>query len=226
MSKLTDFIGQLTSGIARTNRYSVEITLPQLVGQNIHISNVYKMQLLCDSVAIPSLNVNTVQIRTFGEVREMPTEFNYDPIQLSFYVDGDMQIKHIFDTWIKSVQNGSRRTFNYYNEYICPQMFIYVEDLQDNKVYKVAVYEAWPKTVNAVTMSYEQKDVMKLTVSMMFKWWETALVGDDLMAAPDPVVNAPRANDTLPEVQTVQTTITNYTPDTYVDPMGNIAYSF
>ena len=104
MSKLTDFIGQLTSGLARSNRYTVEMTLPQIL--NVHPSDQQKVALLCESVNIPGLNVNTVQIRTFGEVREMPTEFNYDPITLTFYVDGDMIVKDVFDKWIKSVQNS------------------------------------------------------------------------------------------------------------------------
>lgn len=226
MSKLTDFIGQMTSGMARTNRYSVVLTLPQLIAGNIHASNVEKMQLLCDSITIPSLNVNTVQIRTFGEVREMPTEFNYDPLQLTFYVDGDMQVKRIFDVWIKSVQTGSSRTFNYYNEYICPQMFIYVEDLEDNKVYETKVFEAWPKTVNAVTLSYDQKEVMKVTVTMMFKWWESKLVNDDMGDTEGYAVQQFGFNDVLGEYQGAQNTVTNYDPNSYTDPMGNIAYNF
>ena len=132
MSRLTDFVGQMTSGFARTNRYTVQMTLP--VELNVHPSDQQRVALLCESVTLPSLNVNTVQIRTFGEISEMPTEFNYDPITLTFYVDGDMIVKDVFDKWIKSVQNGSTRTFNYYNNYrifprehellTCPEMML------------------------------------------------------------------------------------------------------
>lgn len=222
MSKLTDFIGQLTSGLARANRYTVEMTLPQ--GLNIHPSDQQRVALLCESVTIPSLNVNTVQIRTFGEVREMPTEFNYDPITLTFYVDGDMIVKDAFDKWIKSVQNGSTRTFNYYNNYICPKMKIYVEDLLDEKIYENTVYEAWPKTVQAVQMSYDQKDVMKLTVTMMFKYWESRLMDADFTATQTPQIFG--LDNQQPEFQNVITNITQDEPLMYVDPMGNIAYKF
>jgi hypothetical protein len=226
MSKLTDFIGQMTSGMARTNRYSIGITLPIMIGQNIHGSDVQYMQLLCESVTLPSLNVNTTQIRTFGEIREMPTEFNYDPVTLTFYVDGNMVVKNIFDTWIKSVQQGTSRNFNYYNDYICDPMFIYVENLLDEKVYEYKLFEAWPKTINAVQMSYEQKDVMKVTVTMMFKYWESRLVNGDPGFTPVPQVRNPVNSDPLPANQTALTTVTNYDPTTYVDPMGNIAYNF
>jgi len=158
--KISEFVGQLTAGFARTNRYSVEITLPQLIRDSIHISDVQRMQLLCDAIQLPGLNVNTTQIRTFGEVREMPYEFNYDAITLSFYVDGDMIVKDVFDKWIKSIQQGTSRNFNYYDSYTCPQMNIYVEDLEDQTVHRVTLYEAYPKTVNAVQLSYEQKEIV------------------------------------------------------------------
>lgn len=222
MSKLTDFVGQLTSGMARTNRYTVEMTLPQIL--NVHPSDQQKVALLCESVNIPGLNVNTVQIRTFGEVREMPTEFNYDPITLTFYVDGDMIVKDVFDKWIKSVQNGSTRTFNYYNNYICPKMKIYVEDLMDEKIYETTVYEAWPKTVNAVQMSYEQKDIMKLTVTLMFKYWDSRLMDADFTATQPPQVYG--NNNQFAETQNIITNVTQNEPQMYVDPMGNIAYNF
>jgi len=224
--KISDFVGQLTAGLARTNRYTVGITLPVMIGQNIHSSDVERMQILCESVTLPSLNVNTTQIRTFGEIREMPTEFNYDPVTLTFYVDGDMIVKNIFDTWIKSVQQGTSRNFNYYNDYICDPMYVYVEDLEDNKVYETALFEAWPKTVNAVQMSYEQKDIMKLTVTIMFKYWESRLINGDPGFVPVPSINNPSRNIVLPEVQNFITTVTNFDPTTYTDPMGNIAYNF
>jgi hypothetical protein len=224
--KISDFVGQLTAGLARTNRYTVGITLPVMIGQSIHSSDVERMQILCESVTLPSLNVNTTQIRTFGEIREMPTEFNYDPVTLTFYVDGDMIVKNIFDTWIKSVQQGTSRNFNYYNDYICDPMYVYVEDLQDNKVYETALFEAWPKTVNAVQMSYEQKDIMKLTVTIMFKYWESRLINGDPGFVPVPSINNPSRNIVLPEVQNFITTVTNFDPTTYTDPMGNIAYNF
>jgi hypothetical protein len=224
--KISDFVGQLTAGLARTNRYTVGITLPVMIGQNIHSSDVERMQLLCESVTLPSLNVNTTQIRTFGEIREMPTEFNYDPVTLTFYVDGDMIVKNIFDTWIKSVQQGTSRNFNYYNDYICDPMYVYVEDLQDNKVYETALFEAWPKTVNAVQMSYEQKDVMKLTVTIMFKYWESRLVNGDPGFTPVPQISNPVNSEVLPGNNTALTTVTNFDPYTYTDPMGNIAYNY
>lgn len=216
MSSITDFVGQLTSGFARTNRYSVELALPPAVRDSTHISDVQRMLLLCESVQLPALNVNTTQIRTFGEIREMPYEFNYDAISMSFYVDGDMIVKNIFDKWIKSIQQGTTRNFNYYDNYVAPTMRINVEDLEDNVVQTITLYEAYPKTVNAVQLSYEQKDIMKLTVSMMYRWWESSA------GYVEPVAPVPQTNPTniLPEPLADTTTITNYNLG---NPMGDLS---
>ena len=221
MTKLTDFVGLMTSGFARSNRYTVMLSLPQMLQH--HPSEVEKMLILCDQVQLPGLNVNTAQIRAFGEIREMPYEFNYEPIQLSFYVDGDMVVKGIFDDWIKSIQQGRTRNFNYYDNYICPKMQIAVQNVADESVYGVNIYEAYPKTITAVQMGYDQKDIMKVTVTMMYRYWETTTLAN----AEVPSANVPTSDLFLGELSGIATgnTYTNF-DNSYVDPMGNIAFKF
>jgi hypothetical protein len=204
--KIRDFVGQMTTGMARTNRYSVNIPMPTILKQNQN--DIRKMLLFCDQVSLPGLNINTTQVRTFGEIREMPYEMNYDAVQMSFYVDGDMVIKGLFDNWIKGVQTGTSRNFNYYNDYISDPVSISVENLQDKTTYTVLLYEAYPKTVSAVQMGYDQRDIMKLSVTMMYKYWESSAT--ILNQTPNNSV-LPTVTDYIkPEVQNMQTTVTNY----------------
>ena len=44
----------------------------------------------------------------------------------------------------------------------------------DNDRYLVRLYEAYPKSVGSVQMSYESKEIMKVTVQMMFKYWRAS----------------------------------------------------
>lgn len=214
---ISDFVSEIgKSGLARSNRYSVEMQLPK-IANNFNSNDYRKMLLLCEAIQLPGLNVNTAQIRTFGEVREMPYEFNYDPIQLSFYVDGDMIIKGIFDEWIKGIQNGNTRTFNYYKDYIAPYISVYVEDLTDEQKYVTNIYEAYPKSVSAVQMGYDQKDVMKMTVSFAYKYWDSTVIKNaDQLSQSRPNPRPPE-----PEIEDISNTVTSY-----VDAMGNIAFEF
>ena len=223
---ISDFVSRMkTGGMARTNRYSIVLTNPKSVVA--YVQDMEKILLFCDSINLPGININTAQIRTFGEMREMPYEFNYDPIQVSFYVDGQMLIKDYFDQWINSIQRGETRTLNYYKQYICPQMQIYVEDVQDKKTYEVELYEVYPKTVSPIQMGYDQKDIMKIQVTFMFKYWKSRMVENDFKAnwtqydAEADFLKTQRAyNDIQPEIGdgSADTGITYYTP------IGNAVY--
>lgn len=174
VTTLNDFIAKTKLGLAKTNRYTISIATPETLSTQISASsgvNLQTVHLFCDQVQLPGLTVNTSQIKTFGEIREMPYEFNYDPIQMVFLVDRNMVVKSYFDQWILGIQNGDSRTFKYYKEYIAPTLDIEVQDLSENTRYVVTLYEAYPKTVSSVQMGYEQKDIMKLSVSMNYKYW-------------------------------------------------------
>jgi len=178
--KISDFVSSMNNGLARTNRFSVMLTMPTVVTGDATPgrTELKNLLLFCDQAQLPGLTVNTTPIRIFGEVRETPTEYNYEPITLSFYIDRKMHLKAWFDDWIKMIQNGGQRTFRYYDDYICPQMQIFVQDTKDNTTYQVNLYEVWPKSIGAIQMDYASKDVMKLSVTLQYKYWRYITVDD------------------------------------------------
>lgn len=175
MSTLNDFIASVKAdGLVMANRFSVQFSLPTTLrsaksGYNWtgHLPTVL---MYCDSVTLPGLNISTQQARTFGEFREMPYERLYDDINLTFYVDGSMDSKSLFDEWIHSIQDPASRTFNYYKEYIT-DMEIFVHDKDDEEIYRVKLYECYPKSISPIQMDYGSKDVMKLQVAMNYRYW-------------------------------------------------------
>ena len=84
---LKEFIAQLkTDGMARSNYFDVELALPFAVARNSNTNfDMRKILLFCEAINLPSVNISTTQIRTFGELRETPYDKLFDTIQLSFY---------------------------------------------------------------------------------------------------------------------------------------------
>lgn len=167
MAKLQDFISQVKhNGLARTNRYS--IILPNILG----INEARLIGMYCDQLQLPSSNVSTQPNRTWGETREAPTEKLYENITLSVYCDTSMIVKSYFDTWIDKIQNPDTRAFNYYKSYI-EDVVINVETVKEDgaSVYGVKLYECYPKSIGAVTMDYSSNNVMKLSVTLTYKYW-------------------------------------------------------
>jgi hypothetical protein len=171
---ISDFVSQMSVGMARTNRFSVNFNLPGTLNAGVQgLTSIQDMLLFCDQVQIPGLTLNTNPNRVYGEVRETPYEFNYEPITISFYVDSNMMVKTIFDSWIKYIQNGDDRSFRYYDEYICKQMHILVQDLMDDTQYQVTLFEVYPKSIGAVQLDYAAKDIMKISVTLVYKYWRS-----------------------------------------------------
>jgi hypothetical protein len=199
--KLNQFISQVQQlGIARSNRYNVIITPPQKLPRlgSLGLSN---MLLFCDQVQIPGINISTIQNRTFGEFREVPYEKLFGDIQLSFYVDNNLTVKGFFDDWVNLIQNPASRIFEYYNNYIST-MQIEVEDTQNRIRHRTNVYEAYPKTISPIQLDYSNKDIMKLQVTMQYKYWttETIEVYDEPSAKPSlPTPSSPEKNNLVPE---------------------------
>lgn len=154
-------------GLAKTNRFVVEFGLPQLVQKDMF--NLEVVQLFCDSASIPGLNIATQPNRSFGEQREIPYDRNFEPITLNFYVDSRMVVKDFFDSWISSVINPKSRTINYYDEYTT-DILISVLDNQDQQTYTIGMYEAYPKSIQAISLDNNNRDAMKIAVTFNYKY--------------------------------------------------------
>lgn len=175
MSKLQDFKSiALSDGISKTNRFYVELYPPRLINNNIEpfTSKLKMIRMMCDTAQLPGVNLSTTPMRTFGESVEVPYEKLFDQVSLTFYVDKQMYVKKLFDSWIESIQ-GLDRIINYPADYKA-DMTIYVFDTQENSYYNVKLYEAFPKTIGAISLDYSARDIMKLNVTFSYRYYETS----------------------------------------------------
>jgi hypothetical protein len=187
MSTLNDFIASVkTEGLMQTNRFDVVIPLPPILNDNsIYVGDVQKILLHCDSVVLPGINISTNGARTFGEMRDMPYEKTYEDIVLSFYVDNTMQVKLFFDTWAnESVQSIVTRKFNYYQKYVTPRIYIHVNDRMENTKYTVRLFDAYPKSVGAIQLDTGSREIMKMTVVMNYRYWDSLIGQSDSQNLP------------------------------------------
>ena len=182
-AKLNEFVANLKeNGLARNNRFAVRFGLPAILGGGSNpyngASQVRLATLLCENIQLPGINLNTIQNRIYGEFRETPYETMYDNITATFYVDREMKVKNLWDKWILGIQGYNNpadgtgtRDFAYYKDYIAPQFEIYVNDTLNQTYYGVSLYEVYPKTISAITLDNNSKEIMKLTVTLQYKFW-------------------------------------------------------
>jgi hypothetical protein len=176
MATLNQFIANIKSeGLMRNSRFAITFTPPRSMQGSGAALDLRKILLYCDNVNLPGMTLETTQAKTFGEYREMPFNKLFDNINMSFYVDNSMQVKRMFDSWMGAIQNPQTRSFNYYKDYTT-NITIEVFDVADKSRYQVVLYQCYPKTINPITLDYADKEVMKMTVSMNYKYWISSSV--------------------------------------------------
>ena len=171
MSSLNDFIANVKQGMARTNHFTVELLLPEELANMSPIREKLRMiQMFCDQTQLPGVSFGTSQVRSHGEFKEVPYEKLWEPITMNFYVDKELYVKYLFDTWIDLVQSQNSRTFRYPNEYMSDKMNIITEDIESTARYETTLYRCYPKSVAPIQLDYSSKDVMKLQVTFAYQY--------------------------------------------------------
>ena len=66
------------------------------------------------------------------------------------------------------------------------------------QVYGCTLYEAYPKTINPIALTAEGKDVMKIAVTLQFRYWRGAQYAKDKL--PEGVSDIPPQPDAEPRV--------------------------
>jgi multimeric flavodoxin WrbA len=182
---LSQFISSIkTTGIATTNSYTFTFTPPSKVIANGSDIGVYKdrlLNLMCASTELPSINISTQQVRYFGEIIDMPNDKNYGGFTSTFYVDASMYVKLFFDRWIEYIQNPNSREFAFYDDYTA-NIVVTVFDKHGLPHYMVCLESAYPKTIGAVQLSQDSREVMKITVDWVYRKTYTYMIENDVKA--------------------------------------------
>lgn len=186
MSSLQEFTAQVkTGGLAKQNRFSILMGIPNVLQQNFGNEQIKLVMLFCESTSLPGFNVATTPIRTYGEFREMPYEPIYENINATFYVDRQMTVKKYFDDWMLNIYNPVTRHANYYNDYTCT-IDIYQYDQANNTTYAVRLYDVYPKSIGAMALDNNSRDIHKITVAFNYRYWRPQQMQTTNVASENP----------------------------------------
>ena len=157
---------------------------------NIRLQNksLSDLTLLCQDASLPGSSFATHDVTNdYQGVRErMAYRRTYDDtIDLTFYVDNNYDIINWFQGWMEFVQGYSssttlnqkkysRRTahnqFRYYNEYVTDNLYVTKFEKGDTVTTSIT-YQfigAFPINLIQVPISYEQSDILRVTVSIAY----------------------------------------------------------
>ena len=170
---LNEFISKVKStGLAKTNRYKVSIALPKSMPTFSNSSRL--ATLFCEETSLPGLDIFTSTQNVISERRLLPYSRKYNNVPMTFYVDNNFEVKSFFDNWMKYVSDESTKITSYYSDYISPSIEISVLPMDSEiPTHTVTLYEAYPKAISDINLSYSSSDVAKINISMNYKYYTT-----------------------------------------------------
>lgn len=206
MSNLKEYISYVTKhGLARTNRFKIIIPLPagiipaeetersssrlqELFGDVIKTvrsfsgSNTSEMtrglEVMCSQTELPGKMINVSETKYNGDVYKVASSVTYGQHQFVFKVTKDMYEKNVLDSWMKKMINPITHELAYMEEY-STDVTIFQLDMQDNPVHGVILRDAFPVTLNPLTLSnLEQNNTHELMVQFAYKRWENLDLDD------------------------------------------------
>ena len=169
-------------GYAVPNRYEVVISPPAKLGgggqENIFNNaergaNVRDISLRVESVTLPGRTLTTAsETNVYGPDREIVEGVTYaDDIAIDFQASAGLEERVFFENWQKQAFNEQTWNIGYYNDYI-GSMEIYLLDRQDVRRYGLKMWEVFPKTITATTLTAaEATEIIKTNVSFSFRYW-------------------------------------------------------
>jgi len=185
-------------GFARPSRFMITFGLPgvpdntkenTLNGRTMspkktEMTDFYRsgrnVALFCNSISFPGRNLSTTVRNTHGPSEEMVDGVTYGEITANFYCDKFMREKHMFELWQKVAFNPATYNVNFAKEYKVPleiyQLGSFSEqDDRDRISYAVTCVDAFPKTINAQTLSYDANNqIQRVEITFSYKHWYNA----------------------------------------------------
>ena len=169
-------------GYAQPNRYEVLILPPTPRGggnmDNVYRgkekeSNVRNISMRCESVNLPGRNMTTSSdTNIYGPARDIVEGVTYaEDITCSFQSSSGLEERVFFENWQRQAFNEKTWNLGYYNDYV-GELEIYLLDKNDQRRYGLKIWEAFPKTINPIALSYGTSgEIIKTEVLFSWRYW-------------------------------------------------------
>ena len=181
------------NGLSRPNRYEVVLLPPsghrgqknstesrknfsQIMSEMLGDGTIRGAGLRCESIDMPGRNVDTTpDTNIYGPGREMATGFSYADVTATFQCSSDMREKRFLETWQRLAYNPHTWSIGYYFDYV-GTVQINTFDEQNKKMYGVELVEAFPKNINAQSLSYgTNNSYQTVQCTFVYRYWKNTV---------------------------------------------------
>lgn len=174
------------SGFAETGNLFATIRERYDIDRDWVINNI---GILCTEATLPTSSFATSEVKdNFQGINQQFAHTRlYVDSDFTFYVDRDYNTLKFFEGWMDFISGGAYnkspsnnftseeaqtyyRRFNYPQEYKAPVLEIikFERSTDNNNALKYKFFNAFPKSVGSMSVSYGQADLLKVTVTFAY----------------------------------------------------------
>jgi len=192
-SALENFISQIrTSGVARPNRFSVEIYAPPcMINSKLDGGSAIPqlINLYCQTASFPGQNIGVKDLRITGPTYKRPVNIDYggEGITLTFLVDGKFNVKSFFDVWMHKIIDPFQFHANYDHEDTSYTTSIVINQINEVKFpvargtrilettletqpYRIVLENAFPRNIGMMELDQSsQSTAHKMSVTFAYR---------------------------------------------------------
>ena len=171
---LSEFVSTLKqSSVSKQAKYYVELGIPLFLIGKIPAERLNLLNLYVEQAQFPEFVLATMPSRATGTVIELPYDKMYGSVAMTFTCDRDMKIKSFFDSWAGGIVNVRGGVFNYYDDYIIPELNIYQYNENLDTIYCVTLYNVYPKVVNDMLVAAASHEYNRFQVVFQYEHWKS-----------------------------------------------------
>ena len=174
---VSDFMTKVENlgGLARKNRFSVEITPPTSLGSQIQSSTI---NFLAKTISFPARSFGTTTYRSGGRFGlEVPYETTYEPVSLTMLNTNNHAPRTFWTSWLEYIQNMNSYNMQYYKKFIGSIKISQYNETHltaQHSDYEVILHEAWPKGIGAIEVGWDSSELEEFEIDIQYSWWTSS----------------------------------------------------
>ena len=207
-TRFADLVASGEKDIAKSNLFSVEITLPPMLyakGMNPNYREHYEtINYFADSVTLPARRIKTQSVKMVGQPYDYAYGQQKQEVRMSFIMTKDMYHRQFFEKWMNLTSSDAENRVTFYDEYTADIQILKWENAA-NVVYKGTagnglgrpvhyqqrlnrstavwqMYGAFPFDISAMTLNNGPADLLKTDVDFKYERFRFDTVAEDTLS--------------------------------------------
>lgn len=160
-------------------------------------TSIVVLSLAATAAELPMRQLDTIERRYSGPVRQVPVGHTYSTMNIEFIEDHLRRVRGYFSRWQENVfAEDNSFTVPFYDNIVIPQMRIRLFGQDGAEMDSYVIYEVFPINIGSTQLSWSAKDqIMTTNIEFSFHRWERVPFDTKNAEAPSPKYDRSEKNE-------------------------------